>query len=72
MSNGIVRVKATFVKSSFNPLPINVLHHIETSRLICSANQLTGFYIMRKIGRLWVKEYTLKKSTILISSASLR
>ena len=21
-------------------------HHIETSRLICSANQLTGFYMM--------------------------
>ena len=29
----------------FNPLTTNVPHHIETSQLICSANQLTGFYI---------------------------
>ena len=24
-------------------------HHIETSQLICSANQLTGFYMMRTL-----------------------
>ena len=29
---------------SFN-LPF-MLHHIETSRLICTANELTGFYMM--------------------------
>ena len=26
-------------------------HHIETSQLICRANQLTGFYMMGNIGR---------------------
>ena len=26
-----------------NPLTTNVPHHIETSQLICTANQLTGF-----------------------------
>ena len=30
----------------FNPLTINVLHHIETSQLICVTNQLTGFSMM--------------------------
>ena len=30
-------------------------HHIETSQLICPANQLTGFYMM---GTLAVKELT--------------
>ena len=34
-----------------NPLTINVPHHIETSQLICSENQLTGFYMMGDIGR---------------------
>ena len=28
-----------------NPLTLSVHHHIETSQLICRANQLTGFYI---------------------------
>ena len=30
----------------FNPLTTIVPHHIETSQLICSANQLTGFDMM--------------------------
>ena len=34
-----------------NPLMANVSHDIETSQLICSANQLTGFYIMENTGR---------------------
>ena len=36
---------------SFKPLTTNVPHHIETSQLICTENQLTGFYMMRNIGR---------------------
>ena len=28
----------------------NVPHDIETSRLICNANQLTGFYLMGNTG----------------------
>ena len=34
----------------------NALHHIQTSQLICTANQLTGFYMMGNIGRQWVSE----------------
>ena len=34
-----------------NPLMTNVPLHIETSQLICIANQLTGFYMMGNIGR---------------------
>ena len=34
-----------------NPLTTNVPLHIETSQLICNANQLTGFYMKRDIGR---------------------
>ena len=33
-----------------SPLTTKVLHHIETSQLICNANQLTGFYIMGGTG----------------------
>ena len=44
----------TFVKylhQYINPLTTNVPHHIETSHLICKANQLTVFYIMGNIDR---------------------
>ena len=34
-----------------NLLTTNVPHHTETSKLICNANQLTGFYMMCNIGR---------------------
>ena len=34
----------------FNPLTTNVPYHIETSQLICSANQLTAFYMMGSTG----------------------
>ena len=29
---------------------------IETSQLVCIANQLNGFYMMRNIGREWVNK----------------
>ena len=38
-----------FFKANVKPLTTNVPHHIETSQLICSANQLTGFFMMRNI-----------------------
>ena len=33
----------------FNPLTTRVPNRMETSRLICIANQLTGFYVMENI-----------------------
>ena len=39
-----------------NPLMTNIPHHVETSELICSANQLTGFYIRATLaldGLIW-------------------
>ena len=30
-------------------------HHIETSRVVCSANQLTGFYVMATLVFNWLK-----------------
>ena len=38
-------------KKLVKPVPTNVPHHIETSQLICNANQLVGFYMMGNIGR---------------------
>ena len=34
----------------FNPLTTSVPRHIETSQLICNANQLTGFSMMGNAG----------------------
>lgn len=34
-----------------NPLTTNISHHQETGQLICTAIQLTGAYMMEKIGR---------------------
>ena len=36
---------ATKLLAEINPLTTNVPHHIETSRLICSANQLTDWFL---------------------------
>ena len=38
-----------------NPLMFSVPHHAETSQLICSPDQFTGFYKMGNIGRERVK-----------------
>ena len=43
------------MRKAFNLLTTNVSHHIETSQLICIPNQLTGFYILKNIDRLWFK-----------------
>ena len=40
----------TRLRWSFNPWTISVPHHIETSQLICIADQLTGFYMMGNTG----------------------
>ena len=40
-----------FQVGPFNPLISNAPHHIETSQLIWTANQLTGFYMKGNIGR---------------------
>ena len=37
-----------------NPLTTSVPHHIETSQLICRANQLTAFYMIGDSGSLWL------------------
>ena len=42
------------LRSIVNSLTASVPHHIETSQLICSANLLTDFYMMRNMGRQWV------------------
>ena len=39
-----------FANVFFNLLTTKAPHHIETSQLICIANQLTGFYMMANIG----------------------
>ena len=41
-------------------------HHIETSQLICRANQLTGFYMMRTLVVLMKKGKTVKTVGIVL------
>ena len=43
----------------FNPL---TTHHIETSQLICSANQLTGFFIMGTLVVTGLKDMIKRKA----------
>ena len=39
------------ISGKLEVLTTNVPHHIETSQVICIANELTGFYMMGNIGR---------------------
>ena len=41
----------SFVNLVVYPIKRQCCPHIETSQLICTANQLTGFYMMGNIGR---------------------
>ena len=41
--------KGVLCNWSFDPLMSNVSYHVKTSQLICSANQLTGIYMMGHI-----------------------
>ena len=50
-----MRLDEKLYESPLNPLTTSVPHHIETSQLICSANQSTGFYMMGNNIRQWVK-----------------
>ena len=49
MESGSIRWQSWL--QMLNPLTTNVPHHIETSQLICSANHLTGFYMMGNTDR---------------------
>ena len=49
--NAALLLKETSLMKWINPLTTNVPHHIETSQWVCSANQLTGFYMMVNSGR---------------------
>ena len=48
-------------------------HHIETSQLICRANQLTGFYMMgtlvvKGLMQIWIPEIRIYKCLIITSA----
>ena len=45
------KIAQSIIYNIVNPLATNVAHHIESSQLICTANQLTGFYMTGNIGR---------------------
>ena len=40
-----------------NPFQPSVAFHIETSHLICNANQMTGFYIECNTGLKWLNGF---------------
>ena len=49
--------KRLYFNSLFNPFQPSVAFHIETSHLICTANQMTGFYLECKTGLKWVNSF---------------
>ena len=55
-----------FKKVFFNPLTTDVPQHIETSQLICYANQLPGFYMMGTlaVNRLRLSNVTQKNDGV--------
>ena len=45
-----------FMQQNFNPFQPSVAFHLETSRLTCTTNQMTGFYMKYNTGLKWVNE----------------
>ena len=52
----------------FNPFRPSVAFYIETSYLICTANQMTGFYMKRNTGLKWVEYWSNPKFTTEVRS----
>ena len=48
--------------SEVNPFQPNVAFYIESSHLICSPNQMTGFYKKCNAGLKWVKSLFFKSN----------
>ena len=53
------------IKISINSFKRQSCHHIETSQLVCRANQLTGFYMMATLAfnELRISSVNMTKST---------
>ena len=49
-------------KQLVNPLQPSFLFYLETSHLICTGNQVTGFFMKCNAGLKWIKEPTCFKS----------
>ena len=62
--------KSIHIQEVLNPLQPSVAFHIETSHLICTTNQISGFYIKCNAGLKWVNSQEIhhknKLSEILI------
>ena len=61
-----IKVNRTIMSQPFNN---QCSHHIETSPLICSTNQLTGFYIMGTLVVKWFEKILLLMQLILLAFA---
>ena len=53
-------------KSCVNPFQSSVAFHIKTSHLICTVNQMNGFYMKCNPGLKWVKQSFLAKNLTLL------
>ena len=54
LRNVAEKVEHIFVKNLFTHFSLLLRFQIETSHLICTANQLTGFYMKCNTGLKWV------------------
>ena len=61
-------VSLLIFSTTFNLFEPTVAIHIVTSHLICSASQLTGFYVKCKIGLKWICAKHVVKGFRLIKS----
>ena len=44
-----------FMYIQYNPFQTSIAFRVETSHLVCSENELTGFYIECNTGQKWVE-----------------
>ena len=53
------------MQGALNPFQPNTAFHIKTSHLICTANQMTGFYMKCNTGLKWLNVTKLQAKSLL-------
>ena len=64
-------MNATLTVFIINPFQSSAAFHTETSQLICSANQMTGFNMKYNTGLKWLNNKIIKKTSVGVLLVSL-
>ena len=70
LENMTLQVNVMILPCLLNPFQLSVVFHIETSHLICSVNQMLGFYMKCNFELKWVKKLLYLQKEVAVNWCS--